>query len=118
MSGVAPVAAKRATEEARRPAGSPAVSLRARLGDNASTTVYIAAYALEQVSVRVVAFRRPEPLLSWCGRNAVREAVVGGFFTRPQGEPLGELRIGGEGMRSVPFASPWDRLRSCVHVDD
>jgi len=118
MSAVAVVAAERVTEGVMGTAGAPAVTLRARLDDDAETTVYIAAYALEQVCVRVVAFSRPEPLLSWCRRNAVDEAVVGGFFTRPRGEPLGELRIDGEGMRSVPFASPWDRLRSCVHVDD
>jgi hypothetical protein len=112
------MAAERATKRTGAPAVAPAVSLRARLGDGAGTTVYIAAYGLDQVYVRVVAFSRPEPLLSWCRRNAVQEAVVGGFFTRPQGEPLGELRVGGESLRSVPFASPWAELRSCVHVDD
>src|SRR6266540_1288436 len=118
MSGISPMAAERSIELGRAPAGAPAVALRVSLGGGEGTTVHIAAYAIERVSVRAVAFDRPEPLLSWCRRNAVAEALVGGFFTRPQGEPLGELRIGGEGIRSVPFASPWDRLRSCIHVDD
>jgi len=112
------MATERAREGARGPAGAPAVTLRVRLGDGAGTTVHIAAYSLEQVRLRVVALARPEPLLSWCRRNGVAEAIVGGFFTRPQGEPLGELRVGGAGIRSVPFARPWDRLRSCIHVDD
>jgi hypothetical protein len=110
-----------AAQEIGREAGyarAPAVGLRVRLGDGAQTTVYIAAYALEQFRVRVVAFSRPEPLLSWCRRNAVQEAVVGGFFTRPQGQPLGELRVDGDGIRSVPFDRPWDRLRACIHADD
>jgi hypothetical protein len=101
-----------------RSAGAPAVGLRVHLGDGAGTTVYIAAYALEQVRIRVVAFDRPEPLLSWCRRNAVQEAVVGGFFTRPQGQPLGELRVDGAGIGSVPFERPWNRLRSCIHTVD
>jgi len=112
------MATQRAREGATGPAGAPAVTLRVGLGDGAGTTVYIAAYALEQVRVRVCALPQPEPLLSWCRRNRVTEAVVGGFFTRPQGEPLGELRVGGEGIRSVPFARPWNRVRSCIHVDD
>jgi Phosphodiester glycosidase len=97
-------------------AGAPAVSLRVRLGDGAGTTVYIAAYALDQVRLQVVTFKRPEPLLSWCRRNDVEDAIVGGFFTRPRGEPLGELRIRGGAVRTVPFTSPWDRLRSCVYA--
>jgi hypothetical protein len=42
---------------------------------------------------------------------------VGGFFTRPDGEPLGELRTAGVLRRHTPFDAPWDRERACVHVD-
>jgi exopolysaccharide biosynthesis protein len=44
--------------------------------------------------------------------------VVGGFFARPQYDPLGALRIGGEDRWSVPFDSPWGEMRACVHVAD
>jgi hypothetical protein len=104
--------------QGRGSVGAPAVGVRVHLADGAGTTIYVAAYALEQVRVRVVAFNRPEPLLSWSRRNAVNDALVGGFFTRPQGWPLGELRIEGAGIGSVPFEYPWNQLRSCVHAID
>ena len=49
--------------------------------------------------------------------RGVDEALVGGFFTRPATEPLGELRTRGIARRHVPFAAPWGRSRACVHVD-
>jgi len=48
--------------------------------------------------------------------RGVDDAIVGGFFTRPAGEPLGELRTRGILRRSVPFAAPWSGVRACVHV--
>jgi hypothetical protein len=47
----------------------------------------------------------------------VEHAIVGRFFVREGGGPLGELRTGGVRRRSVPFLPPWSRLRACVHVD-
>jgi hypothetical protein len=34
------------------------------------------------------------------------------------GLPLGELRIDGAPVRSVPFLAPWHERRACVHADD
>ena len=56
------------------------------------------------------------PLAAWCAATGVGEAIVGGFFTRPAGEPLGELRTRGIQRRSVPFDAPWGDVRACVHV--
>jgi len=42
---------------------------------------------------------------------------VGGFFTRPDGAPLGEVRTGGILRRHAPFAEPWRAVRACVHVE-
>jgi hypothetical protein len=66
----------------------------------------------------VVVFDRPQPLVQWCGENGTRHAIVGGFFARPQYEPLGELWVDGVARRSVPFAAPWSAVRACVRVLD
>ncbi len=88
------------------------------LADGALTTVHVAAYAGASTDVRVATLAPAEPLVSWCARAGVRDAIVGGFFLRSRALPLGELRIDGESREHVPFDAPWDRLRACVHVDD
>jgi hypothetical protein len=67
---------------------------------------------------RVVVFDRPLPLVRWCEENGVRNALVGGFFVRPEHAPLGELRLTGAPAPSVPFDAPWSGLRACVHIDE
>jgi hypothetical protein len=92
------------------------VRARARLADGARTTVYVAAYASERTEIRVAVLRGPQRLEPWCAAHGVREAIVGGFFVRPGGAPLGELRTRGVRRIHVPFAAPWDARRACVHV--
>src|SRR5947207_8552014 len=94
-----------------------ALDLRVRLADGAETNAYVGLYRLDETDVRVVRFQRPLPLLGWCRDEGISEAIVGGFFTRPRGEPLGELWIEGERSPSVPFLELWDTLRSCLYVD-
>lgn len=92
-------------------------SLRIELEDGATTTLHVARHALARTDLRVVRLRRPEPLVAWCARNGVDEALVGGFYTRPRGVPLGELRTRGFRRTSVPFDAPYGPLRGCLHVD-
>jgi hypothetical protein len=92
-------------------------SLRVTLADGAETTIHVARYDRATTRMRVVRLPRPEPLASWCARTGVREAVVGGFFVRPHGRPLGELRTHGILRESTPFDAPWSGVRACVHVD-
>jgi hypothetical protein len=66
---------------------------------------------------RVVLVEPHMPLAQWCARGGVADAMIGGFFIRSQGVPLGELRIAGEPLAHVPFDAPWDRERACLHVD-
>jgi hypothetical protein len=89
---------------------------RVRLADGAETTVYAATYPLQRTELRVVRLPRPMPLQAWCASAGVAEALVGGFFARPHGTPLGDLRTRGVARRHVPFDAPWGDVRACLHT--
>jgi Phosphodiester glycosidase len=89
---------------------------RLRLADGARTTLYVARYDLRRTEVRIVRLPEPAPLEDYCRANGFDEALVGGFYERPQLTPLGELRTGGVERRHVPFATPFGDLRACLHV--
>ncbi len=89
-----------------------------RLPDAARTTLHVASYDRQTVAARVVVLERPVPLVRWCREQGVRNAIVGGFFVRPQCTPLGQLWLGGDAQPSVPFEAPWGEVRACVHVAD
>jgi hypothetical protein len=111
--------AMRARSQPALPLLDPApsvVALRQPLSDGAATTLHVAAFPLAAVDVRVALLDGRESLVRWCRRNGSAHAIVGGFFVRPHNAPLGELRIAGELVESVPFAAPWDSERACVHV--
>ena len=97
---------------------SAAARLSVPLAGGAQTTAHVAAYALERTEVRAVVLRRPETLAGWCTRRAVGDAIVGGFFVRSSGRPLGEVRTRGIRRMSKPFLRPWDDVRACVHAQD
>jgi hypothetical protein len=90
---------------------------RITLADGASTAVYAAAFPVAGTEVRVAVMRQPERLEPWCAARGVADAIVGGFFVRPKGVPLGELRTRGVTRRHVAFAPPWAGVRACVHVE-
>jgi hypothetical protein len=90
---------------------------RITLADGASTAVYAVAHPPATTELRVAVLRRPERLEPWCASRGVPDAIVGGFFVRPQGVPLGELRTRGVTRRHVAFAAPWAAVRACVHVE-
>jgi hypothetical protein len=87
-----------------------------RLRDGEHTTLYVASYLLARTQVRVVRLPRPAPLAAWCEATGTENALVGGFFARPHGTPLGELRQAGMERRHVPFDAPWGDTRACLHV--
>src|SRR4051794_33925530 len=91
-------------------------SERVRLPDGAETTLYVATYDARETEVGVVALERPTPLLAWCRARGHGEAIVGGFYVRPHGTPLGELRTHGVVRPYAPFDTPFDAIRACVHV--
>src|SRR5689334_3517564 len=87
------------------------------LPDGQRTTVHIAAHAIAATELRVAVIPGQAKLEPWCASRGVREAIVGGFFVRPDGTPLGEVRTSGVLREHVPFIAPFDTLRACVHVE-
>jgi hypothetical protein len=87
------------------------------LADGARTTVHIAAHARAEFELRVAVIPGQAKLEPWCAAQGVREAIVGGFFVRPDGTPLGEVRTHGVLRDHVPFVAPFGAVRACVHVE-
>ena len=88
------------------------------LADDAATTVHLVRFDLEATSPRLIHMPEPARLLDHCRERGVPAALVGGFFVRPDGTPLGELRIDGRPGEHQPFEEPWNELRACVHCAD
>jgi hypothetical protein len=111
------MAARRSNRAAMRPTLPSHVWRHAHaLDDGARTTVHVARYEPDRFQLRVAVLPRPMALEAWCARARVSDALVGGFYVRPHGTPLGEVRTGGVVRRHEPFAAPWDAVRACVHV--
>jgi hypothetical protein len=100
----------------RREVSAP-VTFRVELEDGRGTTAHLAAFDLAHTEISVVALRPAQPLLGWCYSTGVGHALVGGFFERRTGRPLGELRRAGIALDSRSFLSPWDGRRSCLYVE-
>jgi hypothetical protein len=110
-----------ATETLRTAWPLPAAQLesfRLALDDGATTTVHVARFPRATTRTAVVGFARPRRLIEWCREAGVGHAIVAGFFIRPEGRPLGELRIDGIARDHVPFATPWGGRRTCVALHD
>src|SRR5207247_1862814 len=93
------------------------VLLRHRLADGEETTVYVVRYPRPQTSLSVQHFAVPQQLDRWCREAGVREAIVGGFFVRPHGPPLGELWVGGRRIETEPVLDPYGQMRAAIYVD-
>jgi hypothetical protein len=89
---------------------------RLLLDKGARTTIHVSCHDADRTEIRVaiLGLDRLEP---WCARQGVDEALVGGFFVRPDGIPLGEVRTHGVVREHVPFDAPWHTIRACVHVE-
>jgi len=80
--------------------------------------LYAVRHPRRSTRARVVHFPRPERLDVWSRKNAVEEAVVGGFFLRDPYRPLGELWIDGRPVGHEPVAAPYAARRGSVLIDD
>lgn len=101
---------------ALRPGRARLRSFSHALADGARTTVHVAAYPLESTRLRVELMSPPMALAAWCEETRV-DAIVGGFFVREAGQPLGEVWLDGSRLPSVPFDEPWGSTRSCVAIE-
>ncbi len=99
------------------PAARLAPTNRLTLADGATTTVHVARHALDTTHLRVVVIPGQAKLAPWCAARGITEAIVGGFFARPDGTPLGEVRTSGVVRDHVPFTAPFDATRACVHIE-
>jgi hypothetical protein len=90
--------------------------MRLDLADGARTTIHVAVHDSTVTELRVALLRGQAKLEPWCAAHGVEEAIVGGFFARPHGTPLGEVRTRGVVRKHVPFTAPFDGVRPCVHV--
>lgn len=101
------------------PAPAPARAdslLRLQLADGRGTTVHVARWDLARTSVRIERLGTQQRVVDWCAKTGNADAVVGGFYTRPEGLPLGDVRLAGRPVPHVPFTAPWDALRATLHV--
>ncbi len=92
--------------------------LRHRLSDGEQTTVYVVRHPRARTSLSVQHFAVPQQLDRWCRRFGVREAIVGGFFVRPHGPPLGELWIDGRQVETEPVLDGYGGARAAIYVDE
>jgi hypothetical protein len=111
-----PLPMRRQRGTVRVPRPSSLERRRITLPDGVHTTLHVAAFHRRAFTTRVALIEPPMELVRWCRQREVRHAVVGGFFARPEYVPLGELHIGGEARRSVPFEAPWGDVRACVEI--
>ena len=92
-------------------------SRRLDLGDGAGTTLRVARFDRREFGLRVVAIDPCATLLAWCKAHAAEHAIVGGFYVRPGGPPLGDVWTEGRALPVEAFDSPWDEERACVHAN-
>jgi hypothetical protein len=90
---------------------------RVKTGDGGATTIHVLRLAGADHAARVVVIDPVQPLVEWCAANKVANALIGGFYVRVDGTPLGEVRIDGRKHASRPFDDPWGDIRACVHSD-
>jgi hypothetical protein len=90
--------------------------VRVGLGDSARTTLHVASYDRRAFAARVVVLDRPAPLVRWCAEEGVKDAVVGGFFARPEYVALGQVQVDGRPAASLSFDPPWGDVRACVQI--
>lgn len=89
---------------------------RVPLAGGLGTTLHVLRLPRSQYTVRVSVLEPMERLVDWCGPKQVEHAIIGGFYVRADGIPLGDLRISGTAQASKPFEAPWNRIRACVHA--
>jgi len=92
-------------------------TLRVSPAPGALTTLHVLRLPRARYRARVARLEPLARLADWCAATDTEHALIGGFYVRARSVPLGDVWIGGRALPSEPFDAPWDRLRSCVHLD-
>lgn len=95
-----------------------AYSLRVATDAGRTTTVHVAKHEVESTSVELALVDPRQPLQEWASSRQIREALSGGFFTKPELLPLGELAVAGKPGAHRPFVEPWAAVRGTLCVRD
>ncbi len=89
---------------------------RRRLEDGALTTLHVARFRRDAFAVSVATLEPCATLAAWCAAEGTPHAIVGGFYMRPGGPPLGDVWVDGRAHPTAPFDAPWDACRACLHA--
>jgi exopolysaccharide biosynthesis protein len=77
----------------------------------------VARFGLDAFRLGVVELAPLSTVRDWCKGAGAQHAIVGGFYVRPGGPPLGDVWIDGRALVTEPFDSPWSGMRGCIHSD-
>jgi hypothetical protein len=100
-----------------RPVSPTVETRRLTLTEGAATTLQVARFDRREFGLRVATIQPCATLLDWCAANGAEHAIVGGFYVRPGGPPLGDVWIDGESLPVEAFDAPWHEERACIHAD-
>ncbi len=103
--------------ESRQATAEASRQLRWEMAEGEATTVHVARYDRRSTATRVASIPM-QPLATWCRRQRVSDAIVGGFFIRADGTPLGDLWIDGSRHPSEDFDEPFGAQRACIQIQD
>jgi hypothetical protein len=78
---------------------------------------HVARYLRSRVKPRLVVFSKQTPLLEWCIKHNVKDAINGGFTLHHTEDLLGEIWIAGKKHKSVDFTKPWHEQRGSLHIN-
>ncbi|MCW2961052.1 MAG: hypothetical protein JWM25_463 [Thermoleophilia bacterium] len=104
---------------AEHPSAGEARTYRATFSNGRHAHVHVATYERAATRLEISRVVPARPVMRWCADTGTQEALNGGFFTKPEREPLGMVRIDGDHHPdATPFQSPWDERRGAIQVDD
>ncbi|MDP4000033.1 MAG: phosphodiester glycosidase family protein [bacterium] len=96
--------------------GHEALSFPIELDEGKRTHIHLAVFDRALTAVRVAVFPESEPLTEWCRRTQIFHAIVGGFFMRGRGLPVGEVWMRGQPVES--HLGPWADERGTLSVEN
>ena len=81
-----------------------------------ASTVHVARWPLTTHRLQVVVHEEITTVMEWCAETGIREAMNGGFVTKPEWSPLGQVWLEGSELPFTPFDDDWHAERGALHV--